>query len=171
MKRSLKLSIVQQAGFTLIEILVALAITSILTAGATAIVSQTFNENVRASQNMEAIQQVENAGYWVNHDVMMAQNVMPGAGSGFPLTMTWIDWQGNENQVIYTLMDAALQRSFSVNGGLPEETTVAQRIDCDSTATNCQFASGMLTFNVTATVGTRSESRTYQIKIRPDSAP
>ena len=97
--------------------------------------------------------------------------VIPAAG--FPLILTWANWSetgGIENVVTYTITDNQLIRSHSVDGEAATETYVAQYIDSNNT--NCQFANGKLTLQVTASVGagpaTKSETRHFQVITRPD---
>lgn len=156
-----------QVGFTVIETLIAIAISGVLGSGIVATISQIYNENNRATRNMQAVLNVETAGYWVSRDALMAQNI---TSSSFPITMIWHDWDGNTYQVTYTLTDGKLQRGLSINGGGSTQSTVAQNINADSTMTNCQFANGVIIFKVTATINSASETRTYQIKLRPESS-
>jgi len=74
-----------QKGFTLIEFIVVVALAGILGAGITTFAVQTIKETQRSSDSMQAIQQVENAGYWVSRDVQMAETVTPGQTPGFRL--------------------------------------------------------------------------------------
>ncbi len=168
-----------QRGFTFIELIIAIAITGIITGGITMTISQVFSGNTRSSNHMIAVRQVQNTGYWLSRDTQMAQNVVPDSGvSGFPLTLTWTDWDGDEYRVVYTLLvDNELQREHYTNydpvtNPDPDITTiVAQYIDPDNT--NCVFTGGELIVTVTATAGSggyeRSEARVYRITPRPGS--
>jgi len=160
-----------QRGFTLIEVILSIAIAGLLGVGVTSTISQTIGVNTIASQHMIAVQQVENAGYWMNYDTLMAQAIAPSVGSGFPLSLTWVSWSGDTTQVTYALSSNNFQRSVSVNGGVATQTVVAQNINPDPVKTNCSFSAHVLTFNVSATVGPTTESRIYQIKQRPDNIP
>lgn len=163
-----------QKGFTLVELLIVIAITGLITGGITATIFQVFNINTRNTNRMTAVRQVQQAGFWVSPDVQMSQNVTPDEeDSGFPLTLTWEEWAtGNNHTVVYTLVDMSgglkkLQRSHSVNGGNSTVTPVAEYIDSDQTS--FVPAGGAFTFNVTATVGGQSETRVYEVKPRPGS--
>jgi prepilin-type N-terminal cleavage/methylation domain-containing protein len=154
-----------QRGFTLIELLVVVAITGLITWGITMTIFQVFDINTRSTNRMAAISQLQNANLWVSHDAQMANNV-----STVPefLQLTWIDWETGDSHVVnYTLEDNTLQRSYSVNGGNPTVTTVAEYIDPDQTS--CVWAGGKLTFTVTATVGGESETRVYEVTPRAGS--
>jgi len=165
-----------QRGFTLVELIIAVAITGIIVGAITMTIFQVFSGNERTSNHMTAVKQVQNAGYWISHDAQMAWSVEPADesvdepdGTRFPLTLTWIDWDGTMNEITYALVGGELQRSHSISGNT-ETSIVAQYID--STQTICQFANGKLTLTVTATVGgwqPASETRTYEVIPRPSS--
>lgn len=129
-----------QRGFTLVEVIIVLAIIGIVIGAATMTIVQVINGSSSTSNHMIAIRQVQNAGYWVSRDVQMAQSVAPALDSdGFPLTLTWTDRDGDDHQVVYSLVDmpgglAKLQRSHSVNG-TTATFIVAEFIDPDET--NC----------------------------------
>jgi len=173
-----------QRGFTLIELMVVIAITGFVTSGATMAILQVINGSARTNNHMTAVRQVQNAGYWVSRDVHMVQNIVADpTGGGFPLTLTWTDWGNNEeHQVVYTLLDMPsgglknLQRSHSSNG-ITETIIIAQFIDPTvkdgEPQTKCEPTNGSLVFTVTATVGGgsqgQSETRIYEIVPRPGS--
>lgn len=164
-----------QKGFTLVELLVVVAITGLITWGITMTIFQVFDINTRSTNRMAAISQLQNAGFWVSPDVQMAQNVTPGVSSGFPLTLTWIEWgTNNTHEVIYSLVAMSgelkkLQREHYRNLALNSTTIVAEYINPDPQKTKCEFVGGELIFTVTATVGGESETRVYEVKPRPGS--
>lgn len=166
-----------ERGFTLIEILIATAIVTLITGAATMSIFQVVRGAERSNEHITAICQVQNAGYWVSRDVQRAQQVTTD-NLTLPdfVIVTWTDWDSNDNhQVVYTLEDMSgstlkkLQRSESINGGAPNTTFVAQYIDPERT--NCEFVNGQLTFTVTATVSLgsleKSETRVFEVLPRP----
>jgi prepilin-type N-terminal cleavage/methylation domain-containing protein len=62
-----------QNGFTILEILIATAITGVLVAGATGVIFQMYSVNKKAIESTQAIEQVENVSRWMNQDALMAQ--------------------------------------------------------------------------------------------------
>jgi len=139
-KKGVRLIHNNQQGFTLIELIIAIAITGIITGGITMTIFQVFDGNTRSSNHMIAVRQVQDAGYWVSHDGQMAQSVVVTGVSGFPLTLTWTDWDnGDVIRVEYTLDDITneLQREYFTNM-IPDNTLiVAEYIDPDNT--KCEF--------------------------------
>ena len=166
-----------ESGFTLIEFVLAVAISGIIIAAITTTILQMFTGGARTSSHMTAVRQVQSAGYWVSRDGMMAQEEpdIGGDPSTNFLTLTWTDWGSedkDEHKVVYTLKDMTdgdlknLQRIYS--GPVATETgIIAQYID--PYQTSCVWDSGVLTFTVTATVGEQSETRVYEVKPRPGS--
>ncbi len=170
-----------ERGFTLVELLVSLPIAALVVYAATGAIIEVLN-STRASNYMLAYRQVQNAGYWVSHDAIQAQDVddcWEGPDDrGFPLTLTWTDWDsGAEYVITYTLEDMAsgvkyLQRQESVNG-VPSAIAPAGEyiyIDIDpNEPTNCVWDEDakVLTFTVKAQVGQQTATRTYEVKPRP----
>lgn len=160
-----------QSGFTLLELIIAIAIAGLITAGISAAIMQTLTINHRASNHMVAVRQVQQAGKEVSKDALQAQNVTCGEDSGFPLTLNWTDWSGTVNHVTYDITDDnELHRSHTTSNGTPPATApaiVAQYIDPEHTSCSFNTSAWVLTFTVTAALGTESETRIYEIEPRP----
>lgn len=164
-----------QKGATLVELLIVIAISGIISSAASMTIFQVFNGSARSSNHMTAIKQVQNAGYWVSHDAQMAQSTNATGATGFPLTLTWTDWSGNEHQAVYSLVNMSgglkrLERTYSIGGTSQGTISVAQHID---PVTSCNVTDDVLIFTVTATVGggsqQGSETKVYRIIPRPSS--
>jgi len=163
-----------QRGFALLTMMIALAISGIIMTAATMTIFQVINGSGRTSNHMVALRQVQNAGYWISYDVQMSQSVEPAAApdqDGLPLTLTWNEYaSGIEHQIVYELVGDELIRSYSINGGPPTESTVAEFI---VSGTNCEYSGGVLTFTVVSTVGAGSQEITatgiYEIIPRPSA--
>lgn len=163
-------------GFTLIEIIISIAISAILGLGAAAVLTQMFSENRRATTSMENTQQVENVGYWLTRDALIAQIIEPGVSEGFPLRLKWQNWEFGaggiivNNQIEYSISGENLMRTKSINGVTQTQTRVASNIDV--TATSCTYSEidHLITLDVTAREGTATKSYTYQVRPRPDQS-
>ena len=182
--RMLRQLLKNQRGFTLIEVLIAVAIGGAIAAVGSMATRQVMTETVRNNNHEIAVRQVQNAGRWVTLDTQMAQTVVPDEDAdGLPLTLTWEDFAGtNEYQVVYSLEELEgvlkLKREHYTNivdeSTTPDATTyVAKYID--SGQTSCEFNDQMLTFTVTAIVGggslqEGSETRIYEIVHRATAA-
>ena len=142
-----------QKGFTLIELIVVLAITGLIGLGATTAIVQVLSQSSKNNNYTTASRHTMNAIHWISRDAQMAQDVEPGGPAGFPLTLSWTEWDNTGYQVTYSIVDDKLRRGYSVDGGDPSETLVAQYINSTSETTSCEFAGGVLTLQVTTTVG------------------
>jgi prepilin-type N-terminal cleavage/methylation domain-containing protein len=178
MRYLLKLKLRKQAGFTLIEVLIALAITAILGTGIATSVNQIININSSSVNRMQAIKQVENAQLYINYDAQMAQTIQTASGSGFPFTISFCDWDGLTHNITYSIITPVdgspkyLQRSETIGAGQPNIKTVANFIDDATEKTNCSYSSSLkqLIVTITAKVGgykSAAETRVLKIKLRP----
>ncbi|MBN1368027.1 MAG: prepilin-type N-terminal cleavage/methylation domain-containing protein [Dehalococcoidales bacterium] len=169
--RSLKKS---ECGFTLIEIVVALAVVGVLSTAIVMIISQIYTTNMRDSARMTAVQNAQSALHWLSRDVQMAQTVQTGGTSGFPLQLNWVEWETNDAySVTYTLVDGEFRRGTSINGEEADEIMVADYINADEDKTFCSFSGRVLNLSLTASVPygfhTASETRIVEILARPGS--
>ena len=171
MLRKLWRKIAERKGFTLIEVMVALAIAGLIGTGVTTTIFQILSINASSQNHVLAVKQVENAATWLNNDVRMAQIIEPGGVSGFPLDLTWVEWDNTTHQVSYTISNGELQRSSSTNGTQPMQIVVGQYIDDNADNTNCQYSNGVFNFKVTASSGGfRRASETRMAQVIPRSA-
>jgi prepilin-type N-terminal cleavage/methylation domain-containing protein len=168
MSRHMTIKSRMQKGYGLIEMIVGLALAGILTTGFTTFAVQTITESTRAHNHMQAMMQVENAGYRVTCDIQMADNLTLGENAGFPMQLVWLDQDQNLYQVTVNMSGGRIERTLVENDGSPVQTLIAQSINESPSLTGISYADGMVTFNVTSTYGNTDESRSYQIKKRLD---
>jgi prepilin-type N-terminal cleavage/methylation domain-containing protein len=153
-RRIVRLLSNRQLGFTLIELLVAAALTSIIGFGAATATFQVVTQNQRNNLYTTASRNTMNAIHWISRDAQMTQTVTPDSGAtGFPLTLSWVEWDNSVHQIIYSISGDTIRRSYSVNGGDPEEVMIAQYINSTGLNTMCELNGDVLTIKVTATVG------------------
>jgi prepilin-type N-terminal cleavage/methylation domain-containing protein len=142
-----------QAGFTLLELLISLAITAFIGVGVGAAVSQLITQAPRNVEYSSAGSYASNAIFWISNDAQMAQTVQIGGVGGFPLTIRWTEWDNSEHQVVYTLANNEIKRSYTVDGGAPVETLIAPSINSNAALTRCEYSNGVMTLKITATMG------------------
>jgi prepilin-type N-terminal cleavage/methylation domain-containing protein len=164
-----------QRGFSLIELLVAIPIAALISAAATGAIFQIFASD-RAGNDIIAFRQVQTAGGWLSNDALQAQNVddtweQPD-DRGFPLTLTWTDWDNDIHQVVYDFIDMPsgtlkqLQRQETVDGD-SSTRIVGQYLDESASQVSYDASAYNLIFEVTATVAEQTASRVYEVKPRP----
>jgi Tfp pilus assembly protein FimT len=163
-----------QKGIGLVELIIAIAITGIIGAAATMSIHQVLTGTALSNDLNSAINQVRNAGYWISRDVQMAQNVDHNPAGPKLFELTWTDWDDSELHTIsYSLesMPAGLnklKRSETDNNGTTQ-TFIAQSIKPKGEGvTWCQWDGEVLTVTITAQVGGETETRTFQVRPRPD---
>ncbi|MBA7659918.1 hypothetical protein ES703_67912 [subsurface metagenome] len=165
-----------EGGFTLIEMVMVIAIAALIAGAAAMVTFQIVKGTERSNDHMTAINQVQNAGYWISRDAQMAENVT--ADGLIPpnfLILSWVEEESDDQyQVIYTLeaMPGSelkkLQRHLSINGE-SDTTLVARYIDPDPGRTKCELLlDGRLVLTVTANVSTHSQTRVYEVVPRPN---
>jgi type II secretory pathway component PulJ len=157
-----------QRGLTVIELLVVVILTGLITTAITTTFFQVFNMNARTANHMSAISQVQQAGKIVSEDILEAQDIEPNPTTGEFLILSWNGTVTHE--VTYNLEDGELWRSESIDGQPPVETRVAEYINSDQTS--CVQIGDAFRFTVTATVGEgtvheESEQRIYNVQPRP----
>lgn len=164
-----------QKGITLIELLVAIALAAVISTAATMAIHQVITIIPRNNNQNTAINQVRNANHWLNFDI---QSATPGSinttGLKF-LSLEQLEWESGNwtpHTVDYSLEDMAgssgsslkvLRRYYGAT-----VTLIAQYIDPANTNCSWNSAEKVLTVNITAQVGTRTETRTFEVKPRPD---
>lgn len=163
-----------QRGFTLIELLVIIGLTGIIGAAATMSIHQIFTGTALSNDQNTAINQVRNAGHWISRDVQMAQSVDHNPGDPKFFELTWTDWDDSELHTISYSLESIpaglnkLKRSETDNNGTTQ-TFIAQYIKPkEQGVTWCHWDGEVLTVNITAQVGDKTETRTFQVKPRPD---
>lgn len=110
-----------QKGFTLIEILVAMLVGGMLMAGIVTAVFQIVYGAGQIREESVALSDIDNAAHWLTRDVVLGQStdLVNGAPQVSQMTLTWNDstwWAEQEESishyVTYTYSGTALQRNY-----------------------------------------------------------
>jgi prepilin-type N-terminal cleavage/methylation domain-containing protein len=138
-----------QKGFTILELMVGIAIVGLISASVTMAIAQIFTGSTRSSNHMAVVRQVQEVGYWVSYYDYSAQNTTITGVSGFPLIMCWIDFDTSQKQkVVFSLNSSGLKGSYYVgNSTTPDpvktgKIPVFNLISSNETKTNCQIGGG-----------------------------
>lgn len=168
----------------MIEMLIAIAISSAIGGGILLSIYQTSSYQAMDRARMNCVKNLENAIHFIVQDAQMAHSITPDAAAGgFPLEMSWTEWDVDspeyQHTVTYSLDTGSreLNRVHLANdaGGAPttnEVNVLARYIDYDATKTNCSYTDGVLSVTLTATITgfpkEISETRDMEIIPRPD---
>lgn len=169
-----------QSGFTLIEILIAVTIMVVAGAAAGLAIYQVMRGTESNSNQLNVVQQVQNTGYWIGHDIQMAVSVNATGNVTFPcfLQCSWTAWdeEGTAvyHQIEYTLDQESgdlysLNRNHSSSEGADNDMLVAQHIfyqPGSENTTSAVYSNPTLILTVTSIFEGQQETREYRIKKR-----
>lgn len=157
-----------QRGYTLIEIILGLALTGILAIGISIFATHSIKVSGTSKDRMHALMQVENAGYWLSRDIQMSENFTLGDSAGFPLQLMWSDTDQNEYLATYSITDDEINRSLVKNEEVPIRTLIAQSVNDGASLTSVNVTEGVFLLKITCTSGKIDVTRSYTIKPRLD---
>jgi len=171
MFRRLRVIINNQRGFALIEMIVVIAITGLISGPVAGTISQVFIINAQSTARMTAVKQVESAVHWLSRDAMMAQTI--NGTAGFPktsnLSLKWVEWDNTSHSANYSLQNGKLRRIYS-DGSQVTNTLIAEYINPDADSTYCSSDNGVVIIKLTASVsGFRQASETRVVEVIPRS--
>lgn len=158
----------REKGFTLIEVAVGLAITSVIVLAMSMTITTLVTNSQGTTERSVVLRQVQNAGYFISCDVQMAENVTLDGTSGFPLILDIpVDTdQNNDYSVNYLFDGNTLKRQvYDSSHTLIKETVVAEYIDVGET-TFTDLGSNTYQLTVKTCSGEAVAERSYQIKPR-----
>lgn len=164
----------RQSGFTLVELIVGLAIISLISAGIAISVHQLLTATMQANDQQYTVSQLRQAEHWMSRDALMAQEISPEA-SGFPLTLSWKTIGDESHAVVYSFetmpLDSlsVLWRRLYVDNSLAAELRIADSINPDQSSCSYDSASKTLTITLTARVNSHAEARTFMAKQRAET--
>ncbi|MCX6007111.1 MAG: prepilin-type N-terminal cleavage/methylation domain-containing protein [Chloroflexi bacterium] len=166
-------------GFTLIEVLVAMAVGAIVVVGASQVLQQVLFLVPKAETSMLAMRQVQFAGHWIDRDGIQAQYISPSDNlshnlSTTPLVFSSVNWDSDNKTVTYSVdTNRNLQRQEIVKNKSAVIISSSQMQVADSITSLtaiCKAPVGnvrkILTITIIAQVGGASATRTYQIQSR-----
>ncbi|MFC1847625.1 type II secretion system protein J [Chloroflexota bacterium] len=170
-----------KSGYTLIELALVIAITAIVSTGASATVIQILRGTENNNDHMDTVRQVESAGYWISRDVQMANSVTTDnlTQPNF-LIVSWTEFDdGGEpiyHSATYYFEDMTngigkLKRNHWSSAGTNDTILVADYIyynpaDIDNTSMVISDDQ-LVTAHLVALLGEAIESREYNVKQRP----
>lgn len=168
-----------QKGLTLIELLGALALIGVIGVVVTMATHQVIFGTARSTNHNTAINQVRNAGYWIEKDAQMSLpskiEVNNNAEDPQFIHLEWKRWESGDwhwYTIDYTLEDMSgtglkkLKRDYD-----GQQTLIAQYIKPkESGVTECYWDGETLKVKISAKVGNKMEERTFEVKPRPSES-
>ena len=173
-----------QIGFTLVELMIAIAVSALIMVGSVNLLSHMVVTSAQNRANTMSMLQVQYVGFWVTEDVVQARPDQvtlsdpsnPGA-SHFPMTVQWTQWNGVEHRVIYSVEGDEIWTLYRHEWYTPEggseidNGTVAVGEYLDPAGTGCEWVTGgsatdVLKLDVMANVDGKVATRTYEINPR-----
>jgi len=162
-----------QRGFTLAELMIALAVSALILLGSMEIVRHMVVVSAENRDKTRAVLEVQYVGFWIGEDTVQAQDILMGNTTGFPLVLRWTEWDGDINEVVYSVEGEEvwqLMREQSVNGESYGVAEIGKFLDPDGTTCYRDTLEGepldILKLVVTANVDGHEASRTYGIQPR-----
>jgi prepilin-type N-terminal cleavage/methylation domain-containing protein len=166
----------QGAGFTLVEVLIALAISGLILASIVAILSLLLNLPLPMSDELAALDNLRQAVQWISADARQAESFGAGTQPDYG-TFTWVDRSvspaiTHSVRYYYSVADSALMREDTANGSDSSRmlsTYVAAYSDV-SLQESAGIVNASLTMSVDSLRGIIAKSASFSVQRRP-SAP
>ena len=171
-----------EAGFTMVEFIVAAALGALVAGTAISVLSYVILNNERVSDHMGAVFYAEAAAHSVVRDATMANSITAdNLASPQLLVLKWTDWDDAENPVYhvvtYSIEDlsggiGSLKRAHQDSTGNSDEARIASHVYYDdgdpSGSTSASYQNSILTLRVATSFGQASAVRDYQVTYRPN---
>lgn len=171
-----------EKGYTFIELIISITIIVLVSGAASIAIFQILKGTETNNTHMNAVRQVQNAGYWISRDSQMAQSV--NTDNLTPpdfIAFNWTEWDDQNEEIYHTatysfedLTDdtGKLKRTHWSSAGANEQTLIATHIyyapaDPDDTS-KASYQAPVLTLQLTSLVEDAMEVREYRIKHRPN---
>jgi prepilin-type N-terminal cleavage/methylation domain-containing protein len=142
-----------ERGYTLVETLIAIAITGFIVTILGLTVQQFVTVPEQGDNHVDALHAVQNAAHWVSLDGQTAKSATGGAGLDLTLP---------DNSIVsYNMSGNSLQRTFK---------GVSRTVAEDVSSVNFTIQGRVITMHITAAPDSRwsiSENQTYQVYMRP----
>lgn len=150
-----------QAGVTLIELLIATGISTAILGGLAAGIFAIMSVTGRGNDEIAALKDIQSASFWINRDARMARQAVTGGGSPADnVTLSWNDSSGGSHTSKYTFTGSELQRKYD-----GELTTVAWNLS----SVEFSLSGDMLTYTFISSLSGRwnvSRETTGRVNLR-----
>lgn len=103
-----------QSGMTIVEMLIALAISAVILSSIGTALYIITNITGRGNAHAAAIQDLQRAAFWISHDGQMARttDLIDGALPVASVTLSWLDADDVSHSSVYSLSGTELLRTY-----------------------------------------------------------
>ncbi len=171
-----------EKGYTLIELAVAVTIMVLVSGAASIAIIQILKGTETNNTHMNAVRQVQNAGYSICRDARMAQSIdTDNLTAPDFLVFNWTEWDSEDEEIYHSATYSfeglaegigSLKRAHWSSAGANEQTLIAQHIYYSPAnpddSSKAAYPAPLLTLQLTSIVGDEMEIREYRIKHRPN---
>jgi hypothetical protein len=171
-----------ERGFALLEIILAVALSTITFASALMVTIYVLKNNEQTNQHMTAVAHAESAAYWIARDTQMADSITTDnlTPEGI-VVLSWTDWGYGSDSiyhvVTYSIEDilgeaGKLKRTHQDSNGNSEQAIIAEHIyyspdDVDNT-TKVSYEDPVLSLKVATLFGQAEDAKEYKIYRLPN---
>jgi len=163
-------------GFTLVELMVAITLSTFVVLGGGEMLRQLILASMNNGDETVAVIQLQNAAFWVTQDSLQAQALECFDPAADPeqklLTLNWTDWEGAPHSVTYLMgnmtdeMNRQLWMLVRYDAVADSSVMISEFLDPAGTSCSWNDAEGLLELNVTAIVDNATEARSFDIQPR-----
>ncbi len=171
-------------GFTLLEMAVAITMSAMIAFTATIFAFHALRTSARTDDQLMAMVNAQNAGFWISRDTEMADMVITDnlTAPAF-LVLKWTEWgYGDEEDNIYYAATYSMEnvaggvgqlvRELQSSSGINQNLLVANHIYYNpadpGNSTNITYQSPVLNLRAVTHFGSANATRNYQIYRRPN---
>jgi len=167
-----------ERGFTLIEMLVVVAILSLMAGAVSMSIFQVVYGTERSNNRMTVIRQVQNAGDWISRDAVSAQSIVTGDDLEPPdfLILKWRQGVYGEDLTSHTVtysfedmpdgIGKLIKRQhliYDAEGAQTGSTTTLVAEYINSSTTTAEYERPVLTVTIASELGEASEIKEYRV--------
>ncbi len=163
---------INEKGFTLVELVVVVAIVGTITGVMAMTIITMMQISPKSRDQANVLRQVQNAGFWISRDVLMARDIVVDEDPATPqfLTLVIPVVGAADKTMVYQLQDMAdgMKRLVRTELGTGEQKLVSEYIyydpngDPDNSTMIINYQSPVMSMRFTANYGEAMASKQYE---------
>lgn len=158
----------QQRGFTLVELILGLAIVGVVVMTMGMIITTLLLNYQQPGTRQTLLQLVHNAGYQMTRDINMSNNVTLGGPNGFPFIVNIpVDQDEDKDYHVDYLLDGdkLKRQQFDSSDNLTTESMITQYVDTGNTTFENPWQ-GFYKFTIKLSLDEETVTVSYEMKQR-----